>query len=778
MADNINSPFSGSAPLRVPEDRPNLHSAGSWVTEPTTTTHNIPIDRIHRAAQTLGISPSDLYRRLRASIPPDPPTPQTVPYHSYPGQLDRQDDVHTKSLAAEVPWPTSIDVRELTTEDNDTETDLVAGIMLPNTSVPFRVPVEAPPNPTAPRSFLRDQWASPLPHISEDIPHEPTTETPAETLRDTPGSAAQGSARESDHTDTVRSDSGTLSTDGTNGHDSVDSCERNQYDTVVMNQACLPRRPDALQRTTSTGIALSDLSTRHQPPTSFSPSSENTIEGESQGIAQNNQQLVAITQTGPKTHERGTGHPGPSKVWEIPRRTRQRKRREKAGRSVSGVDQEPKRHDHERHNHATPRRRRAFADDAQRKMTADTRRRGACIRCRLQRNRCRPDPNNRDGPCLTCLEMSSRTISKLACLRLIITDASIYREQPAPYQGFSKRWQNMDIVDIQDWASEEVKTIYISQAFLDAPYPVKVREFIPREGDLIEEKWVTNGVEKSHWVPRYALADMEKHAEELQAFIDHNVGKYIVGAIGTEDDFLWDTYCMAFKRANNAKTHRERQVLRNLFRLWVAICKTCNIHHIYGEDKLGAELVSDPNSPWHNRVPMPALIIAQKECIIYTKIFRPLSKEILRDLQYLVVSKKREYWLTTYLTIFILMHSCAMITRRDEETARQYGLRERFANPNGIAGHHIAAQTMLAHFNYINTGFRPFQLALEPSGQQELMQGGQLNEDEVKFVRNTALWIKDNETLLHQIQRDDDYGHPYYWISQIYQESWTPGPRA
>ncbi|KAI0139132.1 hypothetical protein F4776DRAFT_654250 [Hypoxylon sp. NC0597] len=409
-------------------------------------------------------------------------------------------------------------------------------------------------------------------------------------------------------------------------------------------------------------------------------------------------------------------------------------------------------------------------------MTAQTRELNACIRCRMQRNRCRFDPANPGGPCLTCLEMSNRTISKLPCLRLIITDATIYREQLAPYQGFSKRWQNMDIVDIQDWASDEVKTIYISQAFLDAPYPVEVREFIPREGDLVEEKWITDGKERTHRVPEYALANMEKHAEDLQAFIDKNVGTYIVGAIGTADEFLWKTFCMAFRQVKEAETAQERRLLENLFRLWVAIYKTSNVHHIYGDDKLGADLVSDSESPWFNLVPMPAVIIAQKECIIYTKIFRPLSKKILRDLQDLVTSKKRQYWLTIYLTLFILMHSCSMITRRDEETARQYGLRERFANPYGITSHHIAAQTMLAHFNYINAGFRPFQLALEPSGKEELMQAGQLTEEKVEFVRGTALWVKSNEALLRRIQEENDSGHPYYWISQIYQETWTPGP--
>ncbi len=53
-----------------------------------------------------------------------------------------------------------------------------------------------------------------------------------------------------------------------------------------------------------------------------------------------------------------------------------------------------------------------------------------------------------------------------------------------PCQIFSRRWQSMNIVDIQGWASADIKTIYLSQIFLNASYPVQVREFIPTEGDL------------------------------------------------------------------------------------------------------------------------------------------------------------------------------------------------------------------------------------------------------------------------------------------------------
>lgn len=281
----------------------------------------------------------------------------------------------------------------------------------------------------------------------------------------------------------------------------------------------------------------------------------------------------------------------------------------------------------------------------------------------------------------------------LPCLRWIITDASLYRKQSRPYQLFTKRWQNMDLVDIEEWTSPESKTIVVSQIYLDAPYPVEVREFLPVEGDMLEEKWASGGIVKSHKIPRYALANLEKTASMLQNFIESNVGTYIQGTVGTSDQLLWQTYWFAFGHIQNAKvsksivefrarvetnerlqTMMERDLLANAFRFWVACRKTSNPHHIYGQDKLGGELVDDPLSMFHNVVPMPVIMIAQMECIMYTRVLRPTHRKVLAQLNELVKANKREYWLTIYLTMFILLHSCAMISRRDWETARQYNL--------------------------------------------------------------------------------------------------------
>lgn len=111
----------------------------------------------------------------------------------------------------------------------------------------------------------------------------------------------------------------------------------------------------------------------------------------------------------------------------------------------------------------------------------------------------------------------------------------------------------MDLVDIKDWASSEIKTIVVSQIFLDAPYPVKVKEFVPVEGDMLEEKWTSGNVVKSHRIPRYAIANMEETAQMLVGFIELHVADYIVGILKPQDDLLFPTYFAAFQHAKEAK---------------------------------------------------------------------------------------------------------------------------------------------------------------------------------------------------------------------------------
>jgi hypothetical protein len=161
---------------------------------------------------------------------------------------------------------------------------------------------------------------------------------------------------------------------------------------------------------------------------------------------------------------------------------------------------------------------------------------------------------------------------------------------------------------------------------------------------------------------------------------------------------------------------------------------------------------------------MPVIMIAQMELIMYTRVLRPASKRVLDSLKSLVLEQKPCYWYTIYLCCFMLLHSCAMQTKRDEETARQYNLRvslsssyhvviakldemqERFCNPRSIQAHHSGAQTMLAHWHYVNKGSRPFHSVLTPEGLKEVKATAQLTDEQTSFISRSARAVRQKGT--------------------------------
>ena len=150
------------------------------------------------------------------------------------------------------------------------------------------------------------------------------------------------------------------------------------------------------------------------------------------------------------------------------------------------------------------------------------------------------------------------------------------------------------------------------------------------------------------------------------------------------------------------------------FRLWVACRLTSFPDRIMGEETLGIpQMAHYPSSRWGRHVPIPPIMGAQLECIFYSRFLRPRSESVRKLLDDLFQKKTRDIWLTVYLTLFVLLHSCAMLTKRDEEYARQMNFESKYANPRAINALQKGAITLLAHFHGVVGGPAPFRLAAE-----------------------------------------------------------------
>lgn len=97
---------------------------------------------------------------------------------------------------------------------------------------------------------------------------------------------------------------------------------------------------------------------------------------------------------------------------------------------------------------------------------------------------------------------------------------------------------------------------------------------------------------------------------------------------------------------------------------------------ICGEETLGMKSRDyGPKSASTGKILMPPVFSAQMEIIIVATILQPTKREVLGQLKNLLQENQRRSWLAIYLCIFLLLHSCALLTARDRERAVMQGVK-------------------------------------------------------------------------------------------------------
>ncbi|KAF2473832.1 uncharacterized protein BDR25DRAFT_217243 [Lindgomyces ingoldianus] len=428
----------------------------------------------------------------------------------------------------------------------------------------------------------------------------------------------------------------------------------------------------------------------------------------------------------------------------------------------------------------TKRKRGPFRDSEQRIETGLTRKLGACISCSMQRIRCVPDPQNPSGCCRTCIQAARTRLYWLPCLRYKIPDAELLDHAACPRPSWSRRWKKMEIMDIpaQHWASKEIKTIQITQDVGGTCYKLKVRQFKPTDGDSLERRWKTNGKPQYFKCTPYAIANMKEAGKVLSEFADRTVGTAISHYIDETDVLLRSTYTMAYRYSRMAERDQERDLLRAVLRLWCASRMESHSDRICGDETLGMTPQDyGRDCPNTGMILTPPVFSAQLEVIVVATILQPAKKEVLQRLKDLMQenhgrqSWQQPCWFTIYLAMFVLLHSCAMLTAGDNKKARKQGSEARFFRHSVVESLHNGAKILLAYFHYCNKGSRPF--SMDWSSPDQMARAG-LDTEQAEFMRLTANEVQKRTVNFRQIREQGIYEHDYYFISQLYDSDWKP----
>ena len=199
--------------------------------------------------------------------------------------------------------------------------------------------------------------------------------------------------------------------------------------------------------------------------------------------------------------------------------------------------------------------------------------------------------------------------------------------------------------------------------------------------------------------------------------------------------------------------------MANTLRLWTMARLTSNIEWICGGDVVGS-VVDDQSSPFQNTVPVPPMTCAQVEVISYSSLLHPLRRKILKELKTMLLSNPRNSWLTIYLTLFILLHSCSHTSRRDEAFGRDIGhsvsqskknMHERgidssqlrFTNAASIADHHVGVLTLLTYFHYACKEELLSAMLEDPRGERDFAATSDIPPEYLHFIKWSGMVINE-----------------------------------
>ncbi|KAK6079123.1 tetratricopeptide repeat domain containing protein [Seiridium cupressi] len=479
------------------------------------------------------------------------------------------------------------------------------------------------------------------------------------------------------------------------------------------------------------------------------------------------------------------------------------------------------------HQRAQPSKRGPFKSHAERERTAETRKIGSCIRCRMQRIRCEINPDDKGGTCLTCSRVTTTKSYRLPCLRYKITDVRLFKPGNVKGHEWTRRWTEGIADDISNWASVETRTVRVTEGYGSRPVELRVREFIPQDGDKLDRTWVHKGSTRSVRIPAYAIVNLDEAKAIYTNHINEELKECCRRVVDGKHKLIRGTYGFAMNLMLDGSTdQKERELLSKAFRLWMAIRMTTRSTLIVGDERLGMTSdIMDETSPLKGQIPLPPVMGAQIELVLIHQLQTKWRREMLDQLQNMTQANNHSTWLTIYLVTFILLHNVSLLCQHDAAYALKHGIKDRdgkqtekhaLAWTGGLIADHTrtplrcersarltpvsgavcqkghgqgvstssgkvhgltplpaGANILLAYFHYCNKGIYPFSMECS---DQDLSTLAKLDPAKVKFVQGTRAIIHEQRKHWQKVRESNGYENDMYFISQLFEEKWEPQP--
>ncbi|KAI1746045.1 hypothetical protein F4680DRAFT_442314 [Xylaria scruposa] len=427
---------------------------------------------------------------------------------------------------------------------------------------------------------------------------------------------------------------------------------------------------------------------------------------------------------------------------------------------------------------AGPRRPRGQLRPRDREETSKTRKRRACIRCRMQKIRCIPDPSKPETAyCLCCNKVlgldTKKVIHRIPCLRWNLNEVVLFRVGGL---GFTQRWAGVCAENIppSDWVDERVVTIGmgVTKLFCD-PIPLKVRRFKPNGMDIQHRYWKYKETEPPLVVtiPAYALADIDATAEEYRCYVKRNAEEAIrrFTQDTTVNDIVRRTFAAALshsaKVANRdfGKTKGNPAMLfQNYFRLWLASRFTLGSAYVAaGHENLEA------STPPCERKFVSRMITAQFDSIGYNHVLLKLKREVLDELWLLMQKRTDAIFFTVYLIVFMMLHEVSVACQDRRRRAKEQGLKTYYDLEDVTAKIKHSADVILGHWHY-------YKGDLDPLDNSEAVMIRQFGAESAEEIQTLIATRQKYEQMKKKPRDEIDWEDPLYLVSQMFERDWRP----
>ncbi|KAH7152812.1 hypothetical protein EDB81DRAFT_789743 [Dactylonectria macrodidyma] len=450
-------------------------------------------------------------------------------------------------------------------------------------------------------------------------------------------------------------------------------------------------------------------------------------------------------------------------------------------------------------------------------------RKTACLRCRMHKKKCVPNPNDPEGECLPCLNVcksSVRLLRPVICVRYRLADVTFYRRSGLK---LTTRWSDVCMKDVCGrFPGEGSRTIYLSLGLCKEPIKLEVVRFQPMTGDVTARYWTdySSGREVRHKkeLTCYCLADIHATAAEVEEYIVSNALHGMVQFVeknngckeaGSPFAVTERTFGMAVTRflhiCEKPFTQRtsdeglELRLLGNTLILWFAIQHSTGSSHIEGEETLDMKREStDPSYPMQGKISTPRMIIAQFDNLNYLCVLQKYKNKLLHQLFICMSQPRTKWWFTIYMVFFIVLREASWNSQDRRRHARaNFGTRLRYSIPDFVENLQDGCNNLLAHWHYFRgvlpQGSKPTMESLKKwvNLTQEESNLIQLTREHPEVRRHLAFWKQyeqGNGTIRYDAgqqpvlgsyngpQTKFNWDESHYWTSQLLDPAWCPHP--